>query len=185
MAEIQQILKSLAATSVTKTIHVEPYAALSLSKPELSQAGRVVLVTGGGTGVGNSIARSFVKASADTVIIIGRRSDVLATAASGLEELVKTTGSTTKIIAATCDVVDIAQVDALWKDLATQGITVDVFVANVAKFTEPKPILELGTAEVWSQLEANVKAPLYFAEKFCAQPGDKQRVSSLFPNSCS
>lgn len=61
--------------------------------------------------------------------------------------------------------------------MAAQGITIDVFVANVAKFTEPKSLLELGANEVWSQIEANVKSPLYFSEKFYAQPSEKQKVS--------
>jgi short-subunit dehydrogenase len=72
-----------------------------------------------------------------------------------------------------------------WKDLAAQGITVDVFIANAAKFTEPKPILDLGADEVWSQMEVNVKSPLYFVEKFNAQQGDKPKVGLLLPPSSS
>ena len=52
----------------------------------------------------------------------------------------------------------------------------DVFVNNAAKFTEPKPLLELGSDEIWSQIEVNVQAPLYFTEKFCAQSSQKQKV---------
>jgi hypothetical protein len=62
-----------------------------------------------------------------------------------------------------------------------------VYVANAAKFTEPQPMFELGVEEVWSQVETNVKSPLYFAEKFWKQPGtgEKQKVSSILsvPNS--
>jgi len=53
----------------------------------------VILITGGGTGVGFSIARSFIKASAATVIIIGRRADVIATAVDNLEKEAKTSGT--------------------------------------------------------------------------------------------
>jgi NAD(P)-dependent dehydrogenase (short-subunit alcohol dehydrogenase family) len=174
---IDQLFKTLLHTEVTKTVHRDVYPAISPSRPELSQAGRVVLVTGGGTGVGHSSARSFIRAAADTVIIIGRRSDVLATSAALLEQEVKATGTNTKIIAKTCDIVNLVEVETFWKDLATQGIIVDVFIANAAKFTEPKPILELGADEVWSQMEVNVKSPLYFVDKFNAQPGGKKKVS--------
>jgi NADPH:quinone reductase-like Zn-dependent oxidoreductase len=67
---IDQLFKSLLHTEVTKTVHRDVYPAISPSRPELNQAGRVVLVTGGGTGVGHSVARAFVRAAADTVIII-------------------------------------------------------------------------------------------------------------------
>lgn len=173
---LDQLFKSVLHTEVTKTVHRDVYPAISPSRPELSQAGNVVMITGGGTGVGFSIARTSVRASADTVIIIGRRADKLASAVTLLEEEAKTVGTKTKIISRSLDIVDIPKVQAFWKDLADQGITVDVFFANAAKFTEPKPILELGADEVWSQIEANAKSPLYFVEKFYAQPSEKQKV---------
>jgi NAD(P)-dependent dehydrogenase (short-subunit alcohol dehydrogenase family) len=174
---VDQVIKSLLHTEVTKTVHRDVYPAISPSRPELSQAGRTILITGGGTGVGHSIARSFVRASADTVIIVGRRVDVLEDAVSKLEQESKAAGTNTKIIGRNFDVSNLAEIEAFWKDLAAQGITVDVYVANAAKFTVPKPILELGADEVWSQIEVNAKSPLYFVEKFYAQAGEKQKVS--------
>jgi NAD(P)-dependent dehydrogenase (short-subunit alcohol dehydrogenase family) len=177
---VEQLFNAvLPQKNVTQNTHREPYPAVSPSRPELSQAGRVVLVTGGGTGVGYSIARSFVRAAADTVIIIGRRQNVIAEAASNLEKKAKAVGTNTKIISRSLDATDLTMVDALWKDLAAQGITVDVYVANAAKFSDGKSILELGFDEVWSQIETNAKSPLYITEKFCAQSGDKKKVSAL------
>ena len=179
MEDWEQMLKSLLQTNVTNTVHRDVYPAISPTKSELNQAGKAVLITGGGTGVGFAIARSFVQASADTVLIVGRRSGVLATASSELEREAKTAGTNTKIITRTCDVINLSEVEALWKDLSAQGITIDVLVTNAAKFAEPKSILELGADEVWSHFEANAKAPLYFAEKFNTQPGKKPKVSVL------
>ena len=106
---------------------------------------------------------------------------MLAAAATQLEAEAKTAGTNTKVIHRSVDIVDVAQVDAFWKELATQNIVVDVWVANAAKFTEPKPLLELGVEEVWPQVEINAKSALYFAERFYAQPGDKQKVNMPFP----
>jgi NAD(P)-dependent dehydrogenase (short-subunit alcohol dehydrogenase family) len=174
---LEQALAEIRRTDATKTIHREPYAAISPTRPELSQAGRAILITGGGTGAGFAMAKAFILASAATIILIGRRAGVLETART---RLVEEAGTGTKIIIQTCDVTNTADVDALWQSIAEEGIVVDVYVANAAKFTEPKSMLELGTEEVWNQVETNVKSPLYFAEKFHTQPGsntDKRKVT--------
>jgi NADP-dependent 3-hydroxy acid dehydrogenase YdfG len=173
---IVEILAEIRKSNVTKTIHEAPYAAVSPTRPELSQAGKTVLITGGGTGAGYAMARSFVQASASTMIIVGRRAEVLEAARVKLEEEAKTLDTGTKIISRPVDVVDTAEVDALWKYLSNQGIFVDVYVNNAAKFTEPTPMVELGFGEVWSQFETNTKTPMYFAMKFCKQPGKTQKV---------
>lgn len=158
---LMQLFKGLSATNVTKTIHAEPYPAISPSRPELNQAGKVVLVTGGGTGVGFNIAKAFVRASADTVFIIGRRADVLAKAASDLRQEAISVGTSTKIIDRSVDVLDPVRTDEFWDYLATQGMTVDVFVANVGKISVPKSLIELGASRVWENFEINVKSPLF------------------------
>lgn len=175
---IQDALNEVRKTDVTKTIHQKEYPAISPTRRELSQAGRTVLITGGGTGVGFAMARSFLHASAETIVIVGRRVDVLDTARVNLEKEAKSADKETRVLTFPCDALKKDDIDAVWKELETQGVFVDVFVANAAKFTEPEPLLALGTDEVWSQMETNVKSPLYFAEKLHAQKGasEKQKV---------
>ncbi|KAK6700725.1 hypothetical protein SNK05_013563 [Fusarium graminearum] len=170
------IINSARATDVTKTVYTEPYDAISPENPNLSQAGKTILITGGGTTIGNAIGRSFVCASAETVIIIGRRPEVLQEGARRLEQEAKTTGMHTKIIHRQLDIGDFSAVDAFWTQLASEGISVDVFVSNAAAFPELKPLLEIGTKVTWSQLNTNVHAPMYLLEKFHAQNTGKQRV---------
>jgi NAD(P)-dependent dehydrogenase (short-subunit alcohol dehydrogenase family) len=173
---IVEVLNDIRKTNVTKTVHQEPYDAISPTRPELSQAGRTVLITGGGTGAGLAMAHAFIQASAAVIVIVGRRAEVLEAARLKLEDEAKSVGTNTRIIAHPCDGTKVSDIDALWQYLGDQNIFVDVYVANAAKFTEPKPMMELGTEEVWSQVETNVWSPLYFTEKFCKQPTDKQKV---------
>ena len=174
------LFNRLITTNVTKTIHRKVYPAIDPSNPALSQKGQTVLITGGGTNIGLSMSRAFVRANAATLIIIGRRANVLEEAKAKLEQEAKTAGTQTKIITSALDVTDRAAVDALWKGFADQGIHVDVYVANAAKFTEPKPVLELGVDEVWDHVEVNALSPLRFIEKLHAQPGTKQKVAHPF-----
>jgi NADP-dependent 3-hydroxy acid dehydrogenase YdfG len=176
MENMEQLFESIRRTNVTNAVHTDLYAAISPKRPGLSQEKKTVLITGGGTGVGFAIAGAFVQASASTIIIIGRRQEILEEAASKLEGEAKANGMSTKIITRVADITKQSDIDALWSDFENQNITIDVYVANAAKFSEAKTLFELGTDEVWSQLEANVKSPLDFAEKFYSQKSERQKV---------
>lgn len=179
--ESDALFRVLYETNITRKYHRKLYPAIDPTRPELSQSGKTVLVTGGGTGVGFSIAQAFVRASAATIIILGRREQVLADAASNMEEIAKSLKTGTKIIYQVCDICSKAEVDRLWKCFSEQGISVDVFISNAVKFSEPKPLMELGAEEVWSQMEINAKAPLFLMEKFYGQPGDSKKVRRASP----
>lgn len=173
---LTKTLKEVRESNVTKTIHGTPYDAISPTRAELNQAGKNILVTGGGTGVGLAISKAFVQASASTVIIVGRRTDVLESARKTLEAEAKSSNTGTKIIARTCDISKVTDVDALWKYFEDEKMAIDVFVANAAVFQEAGPMMALGTERVWNMMETNMKAPMYLAEKFVKQPGDEQKV---------
>src|SRR5438270_11406094 len=77
-------------------------------------AGKRILITGGGTGLGKSIGRRYLELGAE-LIICGRRLEVVEAAA---RELTAATGG--KVLALSCDVRDAAGVDAMmakiWDD---------------------------------------------------------------------
>jgi NAD(P)-dependent dehydrogenase (short-subunit alcohol dehydrogenase family) len=173
---IVDVLKEIRQTNVTKTIHTKPYDAISLSRPELNQSGKTVLITGGGTGIGLAIAKAFIGASAATVIIVGRRAAVLDTARAELENEARSTGTGTKIVTRTCDVANMSEVNNLWQYFSDEGILVDVYVANAAVFEDPSTMMDLGADRVWEMMEINAKSCVYFSEKLYRQPGDRPKV---------
>ena len=83
--------------------------------------GKRILVTGGGTGLGRSMARRFVELGAQ-VTICGRRAEVLAATAAKLGPAVATER---------CDVRDSAAVEAMLDRIWAQG-PLDVLVNNAA-----------------------------------------------------
>jgi len=172
-----------AKSDFTETVHREAYSAIAPTRPELNQAGKVILITGGGDNLGYVIANAFIQAAADAIIIVGRRIAVLSDAKARLEQEAKAAGKGTRIVAHACDITVRDEVDAMWKELnSLLGTAVDVFISNAAKPPQPKKILEAGTEEIWSQLEANVKAPMYMAERFASQPSKKQKVNAPSSN---
>ncbi|KAL2828599.1 hypothetical protein BJY01DRAFT_228330 [Aspergillus pseudoustus] len=68
--------------SFTKKWHSAPYPLITATRPELSESGKNVVVTGGGTGIGQGIAIAFAQPGAKSVTVIGRRLEPLKTTAA-------------------------------------------------------------------------------------------------------
>ena len=163
-------------TDFTKTVHRASYARISIDRPELSQAGKTVLVTGGATGIGFSIAQSFLKSGAKRIVIVGRRRDVLDTANEKLTAMTKDFKAPTEVITMSLDQTDRQAVQAFWADMTSRGILVDVLILNAASFSEELPLLELGAEKLWSAYETNVRGLLDMLEGINKQPSDTRRV---------
>ncbi|KAH7120458.1 hypothetical protein EDB81DRAFT_952374 [Dactylonectria macrodidyma] len=157
------------ASTLTTSYHQESYAGISTSRPELSQAGKSVLVAGGSSGIGLSIAKSFAAAGAAQVVILGRRQEALDLAVAG----VSAEYPGTKIVGYTCDTGDETSIEKLWSALKSDGIFVDVLVLCAAKISPEHTMLTLGAKGVWDEFVVNVKAPLDMTERFYKQEGRK------------
>ncbi|KAI1011955.1 hypothetical protein LB503_004459 [Fusarium chuoi] len=138
--------------------------------------GRTVIVTGGNSGIGYAIARCFVKANAARVIIIGRRKDVVASAAAKLQEEGCQFGSGTDVKALTCDISDLKSTEHLWKECFNyqsikplEGTFVDVLVLSAASYGATETILDGGLSKVWGDFESNVRSALDITERFYKQ----------------
>jgi NAD(P)-dependent dehydrogenase (short-subunit alcohol dehydrogenase family) len=83
-------------------------------------AGKVAVVTGGGSGIGLAIARRFVAEGA-RVFITGRRQAQLEAAAADIGW---------GVTAVRCDVGNLADLDALYAAVGEQAGRIDVLVAN-------------------------------------------------------
>lgn len=88
--------------------------------------GKVVLVTGGGTGLGKSMGKYFLELGAK-LVICSRKLEVLEEAAKELE---KQTGG--EILPLSCDVREIAEVEKVFEKAVSVFGKVDVVVNNAA-----------------------------------------------------
>lgn len=88
--------------------------------------GKTILVTGGGTGLGKSMGLYFLKLGAN-LVITSRKLDVLQETAKEMEQA---TGG--KVLALSCDVREIEQVEKMWADALAHFGKVDVVLNNAA-----------------------------------------------------
>ncbi|KAK8063039.1 hypothetical protein PG997_015136 [Apiospora hydei] len=168
MAELEAIKFSL-----TKAFHKKPYPSISPLRPELSKAGKTVLITGGGGGIGFHIAKAFLQASAATVVIVGRREGFIQDAATKLGQQFPEA----QVVGLRCDVAESDDVEALWADLKARGILVDVLVLNATIVPPMAPLLEVGTKVIMESYNVNLKGNLDMTEHFYKQEGSRKGVT--------
>ncbi|KAJ3873327.1 short-chain dehydrogenase/reductase, partial [Lentinula edodes] len=162
---------SLDSFNVTRTFHRDTYPAITPTKASLSQAGKAVLITGGGGGIGFEIARSFAKAGASKIIIVGRRTAVLDAAAVKLREEFKDSTPTPEFIAHQGDIGDDASISSIWEFLNSQNIFVRVLVLNAAHFYPLGPdTLKMDKREIMEGFNTNVGGNFLMTVNFVNQP---------------
>jgi NADP-dependent 3-hydroxy acid dehydrogenase YdfG len=105
--------------------------------------GKVVLVTGGGSGAGAAIARQFAEAGAQ-VVVIGRRAEQLQAACDAIT-------SAKPVRLAVADVADRAQVTALVEQVVGEFGRLDILVNNAGVNTPARRMEQL-SAEDWDYL---------------------------------
>ena len=104
-----------------------------------SLKGKTAIVTGGGTGIGELIAKAFVE-SEGSVVIAGRREDVLREAAARMDP------DGDKVIAVRADVTQRAEVDHLVDEALNRFGSIDILVNN-AGINVVKPFLDMSETE--------------------------------------
>lgn len=117
-------------------------------------SGKIVIVTGAGTGIGTATARRFVEEGAKTVLV-GRTLKNLEDAASGLPE--------TQVVLHPTDVAEESAVDELIRMVTAQFGRLDVLVNNAAIFL-PGAAADVTTDE-WRQVMAINLDGVFFATR--------------------
>ncbi|KAL4862751.1 hypothetical protein BDV12DRAFT_207010 [Aspergillus spectabilis] len=139
--------------SLTPTWRNAPYPSISPSRSDLSVAGKTVIVTGAGSGIGRATALSFARAGASRIILIGRNK-------ANLEETQKSLPSESSVHAA-----DIRDEQAIAKIALAVGRW-DVLVLAAGYIPTPGSIRDTSVDEWWKALETNLKGTLIAAKSF-------------------
>jgi len=125
---------------------------------KLNLEGRVVVITGGGTGLGLEMTRHLARAGAD-LIIAGRRPGPIEAAAAEVIALGR------RALAVPTDVSDSAQADRLIAAALAHFGQVDALINNAALVadTTPTPLWEVSDGEWQAALNVNLSGAFYCA----------------------
>ena len=150
--------------SFTKTRHSSTYPAISPSRPELSLKGKSVVITGGGSGIGLAITKSVAQAGASHIVILGRRTEVLAKAAAIVHELV---GNKIRVHTISADVSNKEQVERAFSQIKSNiEKPLDILILNAGFYSGIRP-LGIETVEEWQTVfNINVLGPYLISTAF-------------------
>ena len=137
--------------------------------------GKVALITGGGSGLGNAIGRGLAEAGA-TVILNGRRRDKLEEAVKVLHDAGLKAGL------AAFDVTDSSAVNPGIAKAVSEHGAIDILVNN-AGMQHRKPIEQFTDAEWQKMMDTNLNSAFYVSRAVI--PAMKERRSGKIINICS
>ena len=166
--------------SLTKTWHTESYPAISPSRSELSVRGKVVVVTGGGSGIGASITRAFAAGGATKLAILSRSLPKLVACKNEIEE----TYPGTEILTLAADITNAEQVNDAFSKIDQTFGKIDILVCNSAFMPAPTRVLDpdLDVGEWWMTYTTNVLGALHTVRAFAKFASSKPQV--LHISSC-
>jgi NAD(P)-dependent dehydrogenase (short-subunit alcohol dehydrogenase family) len=137
-------------------------------------AGRVAVVTGGGTGIGAGICEALARAGAKVVVSPHRNVDGAERTAAGMRQ------AGASAIVQACDVRELDQVQALFDTTLREFGRVDILVNN-AGITEPHPLLEM-TVDEWDKtLDINLRG-MFLCTQRAAREMIKQDAAGRIVN---
>ncbi|OJI97560.1 hypothetical protein ASPVEDRAFT_184432 [Aspergillus versicolor CBS 583.65] len=158
--------------SFTKSWHSEPYPFISPTRPGLSAAGKNVVITGGGTGIGKAIAIAFTQAGAKSVAIIGRRVNKLEATAQAIKEAATTT---TQVIIEAGDITHLKSIKTALENIVAEVGQIDIFASNAGMLPTPAPVFGYSEADLRVAFETNFIGAFHSLQAFLplAAPGAK------------
>ena len=140
--------------SPVKNYHQNTYPAINPARPELSTKGKIALISGGGAGIGASIAVSLAKSGITHLALLGRTKKTLEATKQAIGDL----GLQTKVWVYTVDLKDLdsttSTLDAFTKSV---GAKIDILVANAAYMPDLLSITDADPDDWWQGFEVTIR----------------------------
>ncbi|KAF9892300.1 hypothetical protein FE257_002077 [Aspergillus nanangensis] len=156
------------ADAFTANTYRDVYPAIDPTRPELSQAGKVVVITGGSRGLGRSgFAASFARANAAAIVLLARSASNLAET----ETFIRDINPATQLLSIPTDVADEASVGSAFEQIVARFGTPHVLVNSAGIVGPLKRIDEADLASWWEPQEINIRGTFLVTSAFLKATG--------------
>jgi NADP-dependent 3-hydroxy acid dehydrogenase YdfG len=152
----------MAFPSPTKTWHTTAYPSIDPSLPALSSASKNIVISGGGSGMGPEIAKSFAQSGAASIALLGRTEATLLQTKREIEAKYTNTKVSTYVA-------DVVSAPALEQALTTHTKAfgkLHVLVANAGYMSSGRSIVGSDAEDWWTGFEINVKGSFNLVRAF-------------------
>ncbi|KAI9756717.1 MAG: hypothetical protein M4579_003718 [Chaenotheca gracillima] len=160
------------SNSFTQNVYRDVYPAVDPSSKELSQAGKVIVITGSSSGLGRpGFAVSFAKANPRALVLTARNP----ASHKETEAAIRAVNKTVEILPLSIDILDEASVKSGFAQIKQRFGTVDVLVHNAGLFGSDGMTLKDAPLEPWwRDIEANVKGYMLVTKHFLQLLGSEK-----------
>jgi NAD(P)-dependent dehydrogenase (short-subunit alcohol dehydrogenase family) len=159
------------SAAYTPTVYRGQYPSVDPANPALSQAGKVVIITGASDGIGQrGFAPAFAKAKPRAIILVGRSAAKLAATENALRSI----SNEVEYLSFSVDIADQSSVDALYQTVRARYGHADVLINNAGVNLSQALLGEADVTSWWTDFEVNVKGTFMMSRGFLSLLGTER-----------
>ncbi|GME65724.1 hypothetical protein GTA08_BOTSDO04818 [Neofusicoccum parvum] len=177
------------AALFTKKYFRDVYPAVDPRSPQLTQAGKVAIVTGAGRGIGKGIALAFARAGAQGIVLVSRTQKNV----DAVRDAVKKENGAVEVLAIAADVSNEQDVERLFATAQAKFPVIHTLVNNAGVLTSGFDVIgKVAPSTWWADFEVNMKGTFLVTSGFLKAFGAQQKTiinlgsdSTLLPSGLS
>lgn len=156
----------------TTTVYRQPYPSIDPTSPALSQAGKVVIITGASSGIGaRGFGPCFAKARPKALVLVSNDYDQLIKT----EQTLKQIAPDVEYLSIETEITSPSSIDHLFATVKAKYGHADVLVNNAGVFGPTGLIGETVADKWWYDFEVNVKGTYLITRGFLSLLGREKR----------
>ncbi|KAJ9602258.1 hypothetical protein H2200_013113 [Cladophialophora chaetospira] len=160
------------SSAYTPTVYRDQYPSIDPTSAALSQAGKVVIISGASDGIGaRGFAPAFAKAKPKAIVLVGRSATKLAAVEDNLRKI----SNDIEYLSVPTDISDQGSVDALYRIVKAKYGHADVLINNAGVMSAQAPLAETDVKAWWTEFEVNVKGTFLVTRSFLSLLGNEKQ----------